>query len=177
MSTLHTFHPTKFHVSIGSWQPVLRIAPGDTVVTTTIDSAGVDQHGHKVNIGGNPQTGPFFITSANPGDVIAVRFDRVVPNRPYGHTSGRLAAHVVDPEFVFKLPPNEGAPFGMSTLRPGRPPSHRTTQWSPISRHSRFRLIPWSDALGLRRIAGRQFPVQPPGRTAETWITGGFGKA
>ena len=83
---------------------MLRIASGDTVVTTTIDSAGVDQYGHKVNIGGNPQTGPFFITSANPGDVIAVRFDRVVPNRPYGHTSGRLAAHVVDPEFVFKLP-------------------------------------------------------------------------
>ncbi len=108
MPTLHTFHPTKFHVSIGSWQPVLSIAPGDTVVTTTIDSAGVDQHGEKVNIGGNPQTGPFFITSANPGDVIAVRFDRVVPNRSYGHTSGRLAAHVVDPEFVFKLPPERG---------------------------------------------------------------------
>lgn len=108
MPNVHEFTPTKYHVAIGPWQPVARIDPGDTVITRTIDSGGLDHQGRKVNIGGNPQTGPFFVNGADPGDVLAVRFDRIVPNRPWGRTSGRLAAHVVDPDFVFRLPAERG---------------------------------------------------------------------
>lgn len=108
MPNVHEFQPTKYHVAIGPWKPVLRIDPGDTVITRTIDSGGLDHLGNKAHVSGNPQTGPFFIKGANPGDVLAVRFDRVVPNRPWGRTSGRLAGNVVDPEFIASLPSERG---------------------------------------------------------------------
>ena len=76
--------------------------------TTTVDSGGVDQHGNAVTPGGNPQTRPFFVEGAEPGDVLAVRFDRIVPNRPHGRTSALVAYHVVDPGFVPRLPAERG---------------------------------------------------------------------
>ena len=38
----HRFHPTHYHLTIGSHDPVLRIADGDTVVTTTVVALGRD---------------------------------------------------------------------------------------------------------------------------------------
>ena len=59
----------------------------------------------KVTPGGNPQTGPFYVEGAEPGDTLAVRFDRLQPNRTYGYTSPYLAPNVVDPEYVSELAP------------------------------------------------------------------------
>ena len=36
----HDFEPTHFHVTIGSHEPVLRVASGDTVRTWCVDSGG-----------------------------------------------------------------------------------------------------------------------------------------
>jgi len=47
-------------------QPVLHIWPGDTVHTTTVDAGGVDERGVERSLGGNPQTGPFYIETAWP---------------------------------------------------------------------------------------------------------------
>lgn len=63
--------------------PVLTLWPGDSVHTTTIDSGGVDEHGVTRALFGNPQTGPFFIAGANPGDTLVVRILRLRPNRDY----------------------------------------------------------------------------------------------
>jgi hypothetical protein len=38
--TTHHFRPTHYHRALGSHEPVLHIADGDTVVTTTIDAVG-----------------------------------------------------------------------------------------------------------------------------------------
>ena len=38
----HHFVPNNYHTSLGSHEPVLRIAGGDTVVTTTVDAFGKD---------------------------------------------------------------------------------------------------------------------------------------
>jgi acetamidase/formamidase len=103
--TTHTFTPDHYHNTIGSHPPVLTIAPGDTVITTTIDASGGDQHDQRVARGGNPQTGPFFIEGAEPGDTLVVHIDRLTPNRDTGFTAISLAENVVDPEFVRKLPP------------------------------------------------------------------------
>ena len=35
--TTHRFDPDRFHNSLGTTEPVLAIADGDTVVTTTLD--------------------------------------------------------------------------------------------------------------------------------------------
>ncbi len=102
--TIHHFQPSVYWNSFGSHEPALRIADGDTVVTTTIDAGGVDSLGQKIIDGPNPQTGPFYIEGAEPGDTLVVYLDRLSPNRDSGYSYSILAPHVVDPGFVRKLP-------------------------------------------------------------------------
>lgn len=102
--TTHQFQPTGYHTTLGSHTPVLHIADGDTVITTTVDAFGKDAHDQPVTPGGNPQTGPFYIDGAAPGDVLVVRLDRLSPNRQIGYSRDVLAANVVDPGFARQLP-------------------------------------------------------------------------
>jgi acetamidase/formamidase len=98
------FAPERYYTTMGSHPPVLRIAPGDTVVTTTVDSLGQNASGEPITPGFNPMTGPFFIEGAEPGDTLIVRLDRLDPSRPTGVSSAVLAPSVVDPEFARNLP-------------------------------------------------------------------------
>jgi acetamidase/formamidase len=102
--TIHHFQPTHYHTTLGPHDPVLRIGDGDSVTTTTVDAGGSDEHGKHVAGSPNPQTGPFYIEGAEPGDTLVVHFDRMWPNRDSGYTSTVLAANVVDPDFVHELP-------------------------------------------------------------------------
>lgn len=102
--TTHHFTPDHYFNTIGAHPPVLTIAPGDTVVTTTIDAFGVDANNVKVARNPNPQTGPFFVEGAEPGDTLVVHIDRLTPNRDTGYTGAVLSANVVDPEFARELP-------------------------------------------------------------------------
>jgi len=101
---IHHFQPEHYHTTLGTHAPVLHIADGDTVITTTVDSVGRDSANTQVTSGGNPQTGPFYIEGAEPGDSIAVHFDRLWPNRTFGITGTVLAAGVVDPWVVARFP-------------------------------------------------------------------------
>jgi acetamidase/formamidase len=103
----HHFQPTRYHTAIGPHEPVLSIAPGDTVITSTVDAMGCDASGEAVTEGGNPQTGPFFVLGAEPGDTLIVRFDRLEPNRTSAISGNVLAPNVVDPMFARKLPTRE----------------------------------------------------------------------
>ncbi|MFN8491048.1 MAG: acetamidase/formamidase family protein [Caldilineaceae bacterium] len=105
----HHFQPTRYYTTIGSHEPVLRIAPGDTVVTTTVDARGQDSNAQEITPRGNPMTGPFYVEGAEPGDTLVVHLDKLMPNRTYGWTARMLAANVVDPDYVPELPwPREG---------------------------------------------------------------------
>lgn len=64
-------------------KPVLTLWPGDSLVTETIDSGGVDRHGNTVALFGNPQVGPFYVAGAMPGDTLAVHLTRVRLNRDH----------------------------------------------------------------------------------------------
>ena len=71
--------------------PVRRIKPGTRIVSWTEDcyDGAVTKPGQlpsKVQLPGhdNPQTGPFFIEGAEPGDTIAVRIEKLEPARDYG---------------------------------------------------------------------------------------------
>lgn len=124
----HTFSPSIYYNAIGSHPPVLHIADGDTVITTTVDARGQDQRGQVVAGRGNPQTGPFYIEGAAPGDSIAVTFDRMAPNRSTGWTRAVVAANVVDPEFVRQLPDDPepltwDLDLAANTARLQRPPT------------------------------------------------------
>ncbi|MEO8008404.1 MAG: acetamidase/formamidase family protein [Betaproteobacteria bacterium] len=74
-----------------SHPPVLRIKPGDSVVTSTRDASNdVYTTGDKTLFPKldlskvNPQTGPFFIDGAEPGDTLVVHLDKIDFNRDWG---------------------------------------------------------------------------------------------
>jgi acetamidase/formamidase len=83
---------------------VLRVADGDTVITTTVDAYGQDASGQQVTPRGNPMTGPFYVDGAEPGDTLAVLLDSLMPNRELGLSATVVAPNTVDPEFVRALP-------------------------------------------------------------------------
>lgn len=115
--TRHVFAPERYYTTIGSHPTELRIAPGDTVVTTTVDSMGQDATGEPITPRGNPMTGPFFVEGAEPGDTLIVRLDRLVPNRPTGWSAAALAPNVVDPEFARHLPERPLAEWALDLER------------------------------------------------------------
>ena len=104
----HTFEPTHFHTTIGSHEPVLRVADGDTIETWCVDAGGADRTGTQLTDAGNPQTGPFYVEGAEPGDTLEIHFDRLWPNRARGFSAGLVAPHVLDPSFSAALPYGEG---------------------------------------------------------------------
>ncbi len=101
---IHRFAPTHYFNTIGSHEPVLHIAPGDTVITSTVDAHGQDATDQSVTVGPNPMTGPFYIEGAEPGDTLVVHIERLIPNRATGWGRPGLAHHVVDPADVADLP-------------------------------------------------------------------------
>ena len=102
--TTHTFAPTHYHRTLGWHEPVLHIADGDTVVTTSVDAAGRDASGEIVTQGGNPMTGPFFVDGAEPGDTLIMRLEHLRPSRDTGWSMNVLAPNVLDPESLAGLP-------------------------------------------------------------------------
>src|SRR5262245_46276294 len=102
--SIHNFRPTHYHTAIGWHEPVLRVADGDTIVTTTVDAAGKDASDKQITERGNPMTGPFYVEGAEPGDTLVVRLDRIMPNRAMGWSSAIVASNVVDPEDARELP-------------------------------------------------------------------------
>jgi amidase len=100
----HEFEPTRFHITMGSHEPALRVTDGDTIATWCVDAGGHDRSFERITDGGNPQTGPFYVEGAKTGDTLAVRLDRLRPNRDRGFTGTLVAANVVDPWFAPALP-------------------------------------------------------------------------
>jgi amidase len=104
---IHHFQPTHYHIAIGPFEPVLRIGDGDTVVTSTVDAFGKDASDTLVTPRGNPQTGPFYVEGAEPGDTLLVQLDQIAPNRAIGYSGSVVAPNVVEPSYVRELPERE----------------------------------------------------------------------
>jgi amidase len=100
----HRFVPTGYRDVLGVRDPVMRIADGDTVITTTIDAAGRDHENVERAHRPNPMTGPFFVDGAEPGDALIVQIQRMTPTRDTGWTYSLLAPNVLDPEILPRLP-------------------------------------------------------------------------
>ena len=80
----HEFAPTTFHRQFSAAnKPVLTVWPGDTIHTTTVDAGGTDEKGVTRVLGGNPETGPFYIETAAPGDTLVVHLTRIRLNRDW----------------------------------------------------------------------------------------------
>lgn len=157
--TTHRFAPDHYFSTLGTHPPVLSVASGDTIETTTVDARGANAAGERVHFGPNPMTGPFFVEGAEPGDTLAVRLDRLRPNRRFGWSGVRLAPNVLDPADAVRQPtPAAGwgewevdAEAGTATLA------------APETKLGRI-------ALPLRPMVGC-FGVAPPGGEAISTAT------
>jgi len=154
---IHHFRPTHYHTAIGSHEPVLRVGNGDTVITTTVDGMGKDASEVQVTPEGNPQTGPFYVADAEPGDTLVVRLDRIVPSRSIGYTGSVVAVNVVDPSYVGELPERELAEWRVDN-GPGT-----ATLIKPETKLGNL-TIPLAPMLGC-------FGVAPPGGQAISTAT------
>ncbi len=101
---IHRFQPTRYYNTLGWHEPALHVDDGDTIVTSTIDAFGKDEHDKSVWQRGNPMSGPFYVTGASPGDTLAVHIDKIKPNRTTGYTYNAIAANVLDPDYVRDMP-------------------------------------------------------------------------
>jgi acetamidase/formamidase len=75
----HRYEPTAGVPTFDARPPVLRIKPGDTVVTRSFS-----QPGDYYDKAGGPwpgEVGPFFIEGAAPGDTLVVKITKLRPNR------------------------------------------------------------------------------------------------
>jgi acetamidase/formamidase len=117
MMATHQFQPARYYTAFGTYEPVLRVAPGDSVVTTTVDASGADASGVWVTPGGNPQTGPFAVAGAAPGDTLIVRFDRLTPSRATGFTRTILSRQTLDRAAARQLPRDARAHWSLDLAR------------------------------------------------------------
>lgn len=94
------FEPTRFHRQFsGAIPPALRINPGDTIRTTTVDAGGRDHKGVLRSLGGNPETGPFYVEGAMPGDTLAIRFHRIRLNRDSAGSGDTIVPSALTPGY------------------------------------------------------------------------------
>lgn len=100
----HTFTPMEFHrVFSATVPPVLRIFPGDTVKTKSIDAGGTDENSVQRSLGGNPLTGPFYVEGALPGDTLVIRLNRVRLNRDWARSGQTIVANVFTPGYLMNM--------------------------------------------------------------------------
>jgi acetamidase/formamidase len=119
----HTVSATTYYRTFSRAHPVLhRVKPGDSVITKTLDSAGVDEKDEKRAERFNPLTGPFFVDGAEPGDALVVRIKTLRMNRKWGWSAFRLGLFALTPEDVEHVFTNQDKPDlvfkGRSSLVP-----------------------------------------------------------
>ncbi len=80
--------PGELKYTFATAEPVLRVNPGDTIETWTENALGpaVKKPGDKLapDEKPNPNTGPFYVKGAQPGDTLAVHLISIQPAADYG---------------------------------------------------------------------------------------------
>ena len=162
----HEFTPTVFYRQFSPFnKPVLTINPGDTVHTTTVDAGGVDHNNETRVMGGNPETGPFFINTAMPGDTIAVHITRLRLNRDWAQSDDFIVNRATDNGLAVKMK-DAGKTIiwhldlANNTATPAKPSEH-------LARYT----VPLHPMLGC--VAAAVGPAQGPPPTGDSGYFGG----
>jgi amidase len=162
----HEFTPTVFYRQFSPFnRPVLTVNPGDTVHTTTVDAGGTDHDSVRRVLGGNPQTGPFYIESAAPGDTLVVRIARLRLNRDWALSDDDLVERATDSGLAIKM--KDGGKtviwhldLDQGTASPAKPGEH-------LAHYT----VPLRPMLGC--IATAPGPAQAPPGTGDSGRYGG----
>jgi amidase len=100
----HEFVPTTFYRRFSAEnKPVLTVGPGDLIHTTTVDAGGVDEKGVTRVLGGNPETGPFYIETAVPGDTLAVHITKLRLNRDWAISDDAVVGRALNSDLAAKM--------------------------------------------------------------------------
>ncbi len=100
----HEFTPTSFYRQFSAAnKPVLTVSPGDTIHTSTVDAGGKDEKGISRVLGGNPETGPFYVETAAPGDTLAVHLTRLRLNRDWAGSDDYMVSRALDSDLAVKM--------------------------------------------------------------------------
>ena len=82
--------PAQFAWTFGGVPPVRKVKPGDVLELWTEDAFGGKVRGPDDVVSKviefpfvNPQTGPFFVEGAEPGDTLAIHFVSIEPSRDW----------------------------------------------------------------------------------------------
>ncbi len=134
----HEFTPTVFYRQFSPMnKPALTISPGDTIHTTTVDAGGTDEKGVTRVLGGNPETGPFYVESAMPGDTLVVHIVRLKLNRDYAVSDDSIVERGMDSDLAVKLKDNGKnvrwhLDLANGTASPEKPGEHMTRYTVPL---------------------------------------------
>ena len=134
----HEFVPATFYRRFSAEnKPVLTVAPGDTIHTTTVDAGGGDEKGVTRVLGGNPETGPFYIETASLGDTLAVHITRLRLNRDYAISDDGIVGRGLDSDWAVKM--KDGfknvrwhLDLANGTASPEKPAEHLTHYTVPL---------------------------------------------
>ncbi len=134
----HEFTPTIFYRQFSPTnKPVLTVAPGDNIHTTTVDAGGTDEKGVPRVLGGNPETGPFYVETAAPGDTLAVHLTRLRLNRDWAMSDDFVVGRALDSDLAVKMKDGgKNIHWHLDTQRgvasPDRPAEHLTHYSVPL---------------------------------------------
>jgi amidase len=137
----HDFTPSVFYRTFASTtKPVLTVGAGDTIATWTVDAGGFDAKGAPRVAGGNPQTGPFYVEGATPGDTLVVHIDRLKLNRDWALSGDGVAPRAKNDKLAVDLQGTGkevrwhlDAAHGVATsLSPGAHLGHYTVPLRPM---------------------------------------------
>jgi acetamidase/formamidase len=146
------FEPTVFH-NYFAWNiaPALRIFPGDTVETKSVDAGGVDENGVRRARGGNPLTGPFYVEGAWPGDTVAVHLKRVRLNRNTAGSGTGIVGSALAPGYLRNLKMEERFSGEWTLDR-----EHGVARPAKPSEHMKDYIVPLKPMLGCIGVAPPQ---------------------
>ena len=109
----------------------------------------------------NPQTGPFFVEGAEPGDTLAVHFRSITPRYARGCQHDRAAVRVADGDPVHGDAARPAARSGPGSTRSTRPPAWCATTRSTRRSRSTCRWI---------RCTARSASPRHSARSARRWL-------
>lgn len=91
----HRYVPTTFYNPAAGGAVALRIKSGDRVITTTVDDLGAGVDSKATTETSSPQTGPFLVEGAEPGDLLVVTIEKLTPNRSIGYSTSLMSDQAI----------------------------------------------------------------------------------
>ncbi len=160
--------PSEFAWTFGGVEPVRSVKPGAVLELWTEDAFGGKVRGPDDLVSKviefpfvNPQTGPFFVEGAEPGDTLVLHFVSIEPSRDWAasttiplfgsltstHQTATLQAPLEERVWMYEVDAKRGtvtyrAAYGDHTVELPLAPMHGTVGVAPASFEARSSLVP-----------------------------------